>query len=48
MEMMLLHVSYHGIGLDRKWMKRKEIDLINGKVKHPNPLIMLWYIATLE
>lgn len=45
MDMMLPHVSSLGTGSNGKGMKRKENHQIKGKVKHPNPLTILWHIA---
>ena len=47
MEMMLPHVSCLGTKF-RKEMKKRVKHLVKGKEKHSSPLIVLWYITTLE
>ena len=42
------HVSCLGAELSRKEMKEKVKHLTKGKVKHLNPLIMLWHNVILE
>ena len=46
--MMPLHASYHGTKLSRKETNRKVKLMIQTKVKHLNPLTMLWHNVTLE
>ena len=47
-DMMPLHASYHGTKLSRKETNRKVKLMIQTKVKHLNPLTMLWHNVTLE
>ena len=46
--MMPLHASYHGTKLSRKETNRKVKLMIQTKVKHLNPLTMLWHNVILE
>jgi len=48
MDMMHPNVTFHGTQKRRKEMKPKVKSMTKRKVKHLNPLTMLWDIVTFE